>query len=84
MSLKSNFLKMLSTRNVGTMDRIIRALFLPVIGILIMQNWLSGPLAWGLGGVGMMLLPTAILGSCSIYYYLGLSTCPISGKEREI
>lgn len=83
MTIQSRFLKTLTTRNVGRVDRLIRALFLPLTGWLVYQQVLSGPVAWLSLMVGFMLMLTAVMGSCSVYYFLGFSTCPISGKERK-
>jgi len=78
----SYLIKMLTTRNVGTVDRLLRLLPTPVVAYLIHQGQLTGVAAWALGAVAAMLLVTTITGSCSIYYLLGFSTCPISGKRR--
>ena len=71
-----SFLKRLTTRNVGTTDRALRAL--PALAVLI--GWatgaLTGPLLVGLGIAAGMLLLTALTARCSIYAMLGLSTCP--------
>ena len=75
--------KMLTTRNVGTFDRLLRLLPTPVAAHLIYQGHLQGVAAWALGFIAAMLLVTTIMGSCSIYYMLGFSTCPISGKPRS-
>jgi hypothetical protein len=73
---------MFTTRNVGTADRIVRALLTPLVIGLYAYGIL--PLGWaiGLGVLAVMLLATSVLGSCSIYYMLGFSTCPISGKPK--
>ncbi len=74
--------KMFTTRNVGTADRIIRALPTFIVAALYLNGLL--PLGWaiGLGLVAVAFLATSILGACSIYYMLGYSTCPISGKPN--
>jgi hypothetical protein len=76
-------LKMLNTRNVAGWDRILRAL--PALATL--YFWNTGALT-GLGliaaaVISVMLLVTSITGSCSIYYMMGLSTCPVSGAPRS-
>jgi hypothetical protein len=78
MSLKGMF----TTRNVGTADRIIRALPVVIVAALYFANIL--PLGWaiGLGIVALMSLLTSLMGVCSIYYMLGYSTCPVSGKPN--
>lgn len=74
--------KFLTTRNVGTLDRILRAGLLPLILLLYSRGYLPTPLALGLGVLASMLLLTALTGSCSIYYLFGYSSCPIA-KKRE-
>lgn len=74
--------KVLTTRNVGKLDRLLRLLPAPIVGLLIYGGHVQGLAAWGLGVASAMLLVTAVTGTCSIYYMLGLSTCPISGKPR--
>lgn len=44
---------------------------------------LSGWFAVLLGLIAVMLLPTSLTGACSIYYALGWSTCPISGRPSH-
>jgi hypothetical protein len=78
------FLKrMMTTRNVGTFDRIVRALPLIAVAVLWVQGVIGGALAIVLAIVAAMLFVTALTGACSIYYMLGWSTCPISGQPRD-
>ena len=78
-----SFIKMLTTKNVGPLDRVVRTL--PAIAVVLawygglITGWLAIALAIAVG----MLLLTSMLGSCSIYYMLGFSTCPISGAPRR-
>lgn len=61
--------------NVGTIDRVIRA----VIGIAALAAFFMLPEAgwrWWLL-IGIVPLATALIGSCPIYSILGLSTCPL-------
>lgn len=74
--------RMLTTRNVGRLDRLLRALPAIATAIAWSQGGIEGAPAIGLAVVSAMLLLTSLLGSCSIYYMLGFSTCPISGKPR--
>jgi hypothetical protein len=65
---------MMMKANVGTVDRIARA----VVGVLILavglyyQNWL--------GVIGIVPLATAAIGFCPAYLPLGLSTCKTENK----
>jgi hypothetical protein len=72
----------LTTRNVAWWDRILRIFPLAIAAYFIWTGDLTGPLAWVAAILGVMLALTSVLGSCSIYYMLGFSTCPISGKPR--
>lgn len=58
--------------NVGTIDRIIRA----VVGIALISQAFAGPLgpAWW-GWIGIVPLATAVMGWCPPYAMLGISTC---------
>jgi fatty acid desaturase len=61
--------------NVGTIDRVIRA----VIGIAALVAFFMLPEAgwrWWLL-IGIVPLATSLIGSCPIYSILGLSTCPL-------
>jgi hypothetical protein len=73
---------MLPTRNVGTIDRIIRTIPAVAVAIAWYGGSIAGWLAIGLAVAAGLLLVTGLLGSCSIYYMLGFSTCPISGAPR--
>lgn len=74
--------RVLATRNVGTADRIVRAMLTPVVAVLYFTGHIDGKTAVVLGIAAGMLLITALTGSCSFYYMLGMSTCPVSGRKR--
>ena len=58
--------------NVGTIDRILRA----VIGLALIALTLAGTIGvWG--WIGVVPLLTAALGFCPIYTMLGFSSCPM-------
>lgn len=58
-------------RNVGTIDRAIRA----ALGLAVLSLVFVGPQSlWGL--VGLILLLTAAIGYCPVYHLLGISTRP--------
>lgn len=57
-------------RNMGTMDRAIRA----VVGIILIALVFVGPqTAWG--WIGLIPLATAAIGVCPAYMPLGMNTC---------
>ncbi len=71
-----SLLKKLTTRNVGTLDRWIRALPAVIVAGLWASGALTGTALLIAGILAAMLLVTAITGMCSIYAMLGISTCP--------
>ncbi|YAF94570.1 MAG: DUF2892 domain-containing protein [Nodularia sp. CChRGM 3473] len=77
-------LKALTTRNVGKIDRIIRVFPTLIVAYLHFTGVISGWLSIVLGVLALMLLLTSIMGSCSIYYFLGYSTCPIKKSRRNM
>jgi hypothetical protein len=65
-------------RNVGTVDRAVRAL----VGVLALAGafalgWFSGWMVWAAVVVGVIMLVTAALGMCPIYRLVGINTCRI-------
>ncbi len=64
------------TRNVGTIDRVIRVL----LGLILIGLVFWGPQTnWG--WIGIIPLVTGLIGSCPAYKLLGLSTCPLEQKK---
>jgi len=64
------------TKNVGTIDRIIRA----VLGVIFVLSFFflkSLLFKIILLILGIVLIFTAITGFCSLYKILGISTCPL-------
>lgn len=70
-----SLLKRLTTRNVGTVDRIFRAVPAVVVAVLWLTETLAGTALIVCAIVAAMLLLTAITSRCSIYAMLGISTC---------
>ena len=66
--------RVLTTRNVGPIDRALRALPAVAVAVLWAAGVIVGPVAVGLGVLAAMLLLTSATGSCSVYYALGVST----------
>jgi hypothetical protein len=69
-------------RNVGAIDRIGR---IAIGAALAFLPWIT-PIPKGLDyaamAVGAMVAASGLLARCSLYYLLGYSTCPISGKPN--
>jgi hypothetical protein len=68
MSAKEKHMK----ANVGTIDRVIRAVV--SLGLLSLILLLEGNARW-LGLIGLVPLATAFLGWCPAYLPFGISTC---------
>jgi len=64
--------------NVGSLDRIIRIIM--GLGLLSLISILNSPLRWS-GLIGLVLLMTAVMGTCPLYTLSGLKSCPPS-KQR--
>jgi hypothetical protein len=65
-------------RNVGTMDRAVRALvgILALLGAFVL-GWFSGWMVWAAAAVGVIMLGTAAIGFCPLYRLVGVNTCRI-------
>lgn len=60
--------------NMGSADRIIRAVIAVLFGVLIFTNAVSGVLAIVLGVIAVIFLVTALIGFCPLYTIFGWST----------
>lgn len=62
------------TKNVGTVDRVIRLLIAVAVAVLYFTGVISGTLAIILGILAVILLVTSIIGFCPLYAPFKLST----------
>jgi len=83
MSLKRALIAANTTRNLASWDRILRALLPVAVGGLWLADILPTVAAIPLGILALTLLPTAFTGACSIYYVLGISTCPVAERPTR-
>jgi hypothetical protein len=60
--------------NVGSIDRIARALFAIIVAVLYFTQAISGTVAIVLGVLAAILLATSAVGFCPIYLGLKIST----------
>ena len=68
-------------RNIGSIDKFVRALVAVVIGILYFTDQIAGTAAIILGIFAIVLLLTSALGFCPLYWPLKLSTIKIKKKD---
>ena len=61
-------------KNMGNIDRGVRAAVAVVIGILYFTNVISGTVALVLGILAVVFLATSLVSSCPLYLPFGLST----------
>ena len=62
------------TKNMGTVDRIVRFVIAVAIAILYFTGVISGTLAIILGVLAVIFLATSIIGFCPLYAPFKLST----------
>lgn len=62
------------TKNMGTLDRVIRTLIALAVIVLYVTGKISGTLAIVLGIVAIAFLVTSLVGWCPSYVPFGLST----------
>ena len=67
-------------KNMGSADRIFRALVAVVIAILYWQGIITGTLAIILLVVGGIFLLTSLISSCPCYSIFGMNTCKVKEK----
>lgn len=66
------------TKNMGGRDRGARFTLAIVVAYLYYAGTTSGGLAILLGVIAAVFLATSVVGTCSLYSLVGLSTCPKS------
>jgi len=62
------------TKNMGTLDRVIRTVIAVIIVVLLLNGTLTGMLALLLGVFAIAFLGTSAIGWCPLYKPLGIST----------
>ncbi len=61
-------------KNMGTIDRAVRALFAVVVAVLYFTGAIGGTLGLVLGLLAVVFLATSFLGSCPLYTPFGIKT----------
>jgi len=67
-------------KNMGSVDRLVRAILGVALIAAYFLGWLSGTLAVIGLIVGIVMLATAAMGSCPPYGLLGINTCATKSK----
>lgn len=62
-------------RNMGTVDRAIRAILAITVGVLFYFNQITGTAAIILGVLALIFLVTSIIGFCPLYVPFHWKTC---------
>ena len=68
-------------KNVGVFDSTLRVLVAIGIGILYLNDVISGTLAIVLISVAVILTLTSFFGFCPLYSLLGFNTCTVKKKS---
>ena len=66
------------TKNMGTIDRILRILLATAVAVLYLYELISGTAAIVLGIFSVIFFVTSFIGFCPLYTLLGIKT---TGKE---
>ncbi len=61
-------------KNMGTVDRALRAAVVAAIAAAYLLGLVSGPWALGLGAVALVFLLTSLFATCPAYLPFGIST----------
>ena len=61
-------------KNMGTIDRALRAVVAVVVAVLYFTNVISGTVAIVLGILAIVFLATSLVSTCPLYLPFGLST----------
>jgi len=61
-------------KNVGTVDRVVRAVLAIAVAVLYFTNVISGTVAIILGVLALVFLATSIVGTCPLYIPFKIST----------
>ncbi len=65
------------TPNVGSIDRLIRAIAGVVLLLLVLTGMIGGTGGWIAGIVGAVMLATAGMRFCPAYRLIGMNTCKL-------
>jgi hypothetical protein len=66
---------MVIQKNMGKLDRALRLAAVAVIAILVATSTISGLTAVALGLLAAVFTLTSMVGTCPLYFAIGLNTC---------
>jgi len=69
------------TKNMGTIDRIVRALIVVAVAVLYFTGIIGGTLAIILGIGAIVFLATSLTSFCPLYALFGISSCAVKPKS---
>ena len=69
-------------KNMGVIDRAVRALLAVVVVVLYFLGMISGTVAIILGVLAVVFLMTSLVSFCPLYPILGVYTCPKDESEQ--
>lgn len=69
--------------NMGSTDRLLRAMIVAIIYILVYTGVLTGTLKVVLGLVSIVIIMTALFGVCPLYSLFGFDTCSVKRTDSE-
>ncbi len=67
-------------KNMGVIDRVVRALLAVTVLVLYLLNMISGTAAIILGVIAVVFLATSMIGICPAYMPFGIKTFKSEGK----
>ena len=70
------------TKNMGTLDRVIRTIIAVFIVVLLLNSAATGIFAVVLGVIAIAFLGTSAIGWCPLYKPLGISTRKTDQKQK--
>jgi len=71
------------TKNMGSIDRIIRIILAVVVAVLYFTGNISGAAAVILGILAIIFILTSFIGFCPLYLPFGIKTLKKGGSESE-
>jgi hypothetical protein len=70
-------------KNIGSTDKVVRAVVAVVLVFLYGGNVISGVVGIvGLVIAGMLII-TSMVGFCGLYKIIGINTCPVESTQKE-